>query len=61
MSLVDDGHTAWIVSELLINFIVYDSPKAYAKLDNRDCEAQRHPLTPSLFDTFSKNLSHTWC
>ena len=64
MPLVGDGHTAWIHCFETSNQFHRRwrwFPNAYAKLDNRDCAAQRHPLTPSLFDTFSKNLSHTSC
>ena len=64
MLLIDDIHTTWIHGFWISNkFHPLCSwyPNAYAKLDNRDCAAQRHSLTPSLFDIFSKNLSHTWC
>ena len=57
MPLVDGGHTAWIHTSNQFHRICRWFPNAYAKLDNRDCAAQRHPLTPSLFDTLVKTLA----
>ena len=55
MPLVDDGHTAWIHcfwNSNQFHRLYRWFPNAYAKLDNRDCAVQPHPLTPSVFDNF---------